>query len=652
MRNDRLFTTNLEALAPYLPDHLVAAFQKSTPARVLLTGSRETGDLNALVNDAPLFTPDAETAAVAEVEAYGENPGRIILPLTAWEPFQEKEYSHTRFPRAMLHRMRDDPTLHGLTIETPATGDGAYMIVIGLGLGLHIPPLIERFGFRNLLIVESDPELIYWSMHLVDWVKALSEIRRRGGEFVIGAMSEPSATAAQLVSSLRGKDFALVDRSLLYQHDDSAASNALVAAIRETAPILHGTVGFFEDEILMQKHALANSKLRTHRFLTPDAPGRDDLPPAIVVGSGPSLDAHIERIKALSDRAVIFGAGSGSGALILSGLHPHVHCALENTPEYTDVLAKHERRDAYADIPLVAPYIVEPRAADIFQSVTFYHRELLVPTRLMARPVQVLDHTTPNVSNLACRAAIALGFRSIYLFGVDLGSRVADRRHASESMYNTREDWMALSPLNLSVAANLGGQALTNKSFLAARASFEQLCRKRQDVAVLNCSDGIAIPGATPFDPSNLEPSRPVRAPKEIVRDLLDDLPLREAGQALPDRTATAYRDAVIAQFAAIRSELAKPDERTALNAPTGGPISALHDRLRPLVLGGHLDPVHSLDAAVRTTFTGTILAALQFGRFFEMRMNQDQAEPFMRHFRETLTDELTRLEDDFRALF
>ena len=206
--------------------------------------------------------------------------------------------------------------------------------------------------------------------------------------------------------------------------------------------------------------------------------------------------------------------------------------------------------------------------------------------------------------------------------------------------------------MNLPVEANFGGAAWTNKEFLGARAALQQFLAANPELEVWNCSDGAAIHGATPLDPAAANPPALETNPADILQDRIAKLPLHQTGRSEPARAAGAYKSAVIAQFAAIRAELDRPDDMTAPGPHVGAPISALHDRLRPLVLGGHLDPAHTLEAAVRTTFTGTVLAALQFGRFFEMRMAPDQVAPFMRHFREALSNELTRLEDDFRALF
>ena len=73
--------------------------------------------------------------------------------------------------------------------------------------------------------------------------------------------------------------------------------------------------------------------------------------------------------------------------------------------------------------------------------------------------------------------------------------------------------------------------------------------------------------------------------------------------------------------------------------------------RLLPLLLGGHLDSSHTVEAAVRTTFTGTIIAALQFGRFFEMRMDPDQKSKFFTQFVGALNAELATLKRAFLYL-
>jgi len=640
--NDRLFEENLRALKRYLPKDLVKAFKRTKPARVRLTGKLEDGSLNAAINGAPLYQPDALTFAALQVEAFCKQPDRLFLPFTRYDSGKLLEFSHIRLPRRLLGEMQ------GVEIAQEPAGGGAYLISIGLGLGIHLPQLIERLDFRNLLIVESDSELIYWSMHVLPWARMIETLKQRGGGLTIGPAGDPVQTAGALIGSLRGPDFALVDGSYLYRHHRDPASDALAAAVRETFPILHGTVGFFEDECLMLKHAVENAAAVPHRQLLPGGRPDNAAPPAFVVGSGPSLDRSIEAIRRHVDKAVIFGAGTGTSALLKNGIKPQFHCEIENDPNYAGILTDDARVHDYSGITFLAPYIVDPRLPKLFDKSIFYFRELLIPTRLMARPVDILHFSTPSVSNLACRAAAAMGHTEVYLFGVDLGSRQAAHQHASDSLYSRNEDWMALSPLNQPVPANFGGQAVTNKQFLAARTTFQQFFADWTEGTVLNCSDGIAIHGAVPRKSEALSLSPPSLPPADYAEAVETALPWRAAGALSSGGAVPKYLAGVGRQFEAIAAILADAPR----TADQPHPVTGLHDRLLPLLLGGHLDSSHTVEAAVRTTFTGTIIAALQFGRFFEMRMDPDQKSRFFTQFVEALNAELATLKSQFDDMF
>ena len=640
--NNRLFEDNLKALKGYLPKDLVKAFRRSKPARTHLTGRLEDGTLNLSVNGVPLYRPDALTAAAVSVDRYCANPAQLWLPRTRWDGETLPDYSHNRLPREVLSH------LQGMELSAEPRGGGAYMICIGLGLGIHLPQLIDRLGFRNLLLVESDSELIYWSMHILPWARIIGILKDRGGDLTIGPAGEPGQTAGALIGSLRGRDVALVDGSYVFQHLETPATNALASAIAETFPILHGTVGFFEDECLMLTHALGNAAALPHRQLTPRFRGHSTLPPAFVVGSGPSLDASMAAIRQHAGDAVIFGAGTGTSALLANGITPQFHCEIENDPNYAAILTEEAERHDYSGISLIAPYIVDPRLPPLFQDVVFYFRELLIPSRLMGKPTDILEHSTPSVSNLACRAAAALGFRDIYLFGVDLGARVSGRQHAADSLYSRNEDWMSLSPLNQPVAGNFGGAAQTNKQFLAARTIFQEFFAQWTKGRAFNCSDGIAIQGAAPLRPEALSLAGVGASPDVVRKGLVEALPAVAAGSLSTGRGLAKYLSGVRHQFKTIGQLIADAKSRPDAEEP----VSALHDMLRPLLLGGHLDPAHTVEASVRTTFTGTVIAALQFGRFFEMRMDKDQMAVFFPVFADTMVSELHRLETQFEALF
>ena len=632
-----LFNDNLRALSAVLPKPVVKVLKKYKPRNAQITGKLEDGSLNLSIGGRSQYSPDALTAAANAVNAYCEAPSRLSYPILNPNAPGAQETAHGRFAARLIDTI-GDPALQ----KDPAPG-GAYLVSFGLGLGIHLPMLVDRLDIRNLLVVAESPDAIWCSMQIVPWARILSDLRARGGDLQIGLMENPNVNAVQIINTLRGRHFALVDGSYFFTDPSLPQMQQLEKMVRDNLSILYGTVGFFEDEILMLKNACRNRSLYRHHYLAPTGKTERDLPPAIAVGSGPSLDHNIEQLKRIRDHVVIFGSGTGTSALLQNGITPDFHCEIENHPEYAqqvDVEIRSGEQD-FSGIAFLAPFIVDPRLAANFSDILFYHRELLVPTRLWAGKREVLWHTTPTVANLACTAAATMGFREIYLVGVDLGSRHRDKGHAAGGFYDRHEDWVRTYPFTIPVPGNFGGTVYTNSQFQQAKSGFETFIASQPKATVYNASDGIAIAGIAPRKLDDFTPGGKAYAPGEIRNRLLSRLAEKEAGDRVGTDGIDAYRETVLGLFDRFR---------TIIDESMDGDVAALHDKLLPDLIAVHLDAAHTLEVAARQTFTGSVFSMIQTGIFFEKRLPPDALGAFRAAYFTLLKKTFAEMQDTFSA--
>jgi hypothetical protein len=75
--------------------------------------------------------------------------------------------------------------------------------------------------------------------------------------------------------------------------------------------------------------------------------------PAIICGSGPSLDAMLPAIKSLQDRAIIVCAHSTLNLLVRAGITPHVCCPSERVQYASQIYCDVPRETWYAGLPIV-----------------------------------------------------------------------------------------------------------------------------------------------------------------------------------------------------------------------------------------------------------------------------------------------------------
>lgn len=630
-----LFAENLRALSTALPKPVVKALKKYKPRNAQITGKLEDGSINLTVDGRRQYSPDALTAAADTVNAYTQAPSRVSFPILNPNTPGIRDLAHGRFADRLISAL-GDPEL----LRNPKPG-GAYMVSCGLGLGIHLPMLLESFDFRNLIVVAESPDALWCSMHVVPWRGIVLALKKRGGALTIGLLENPNVNATQIVNTLRGQHFSIVDGSYIFVDPSLPQMQQVEKKIQDNLSLLYGTIGFFEDEVLMLKNAVLNERSYHHRLLKPVSKTETNLPPAVAVGSGPSLDQNIEYLKRIRDKIVIFGSGTGTSVLLQNGIQPDFHCEIENHPEYAQLVDDDIKsgNEDFGDIPFLAPFIVDPRLSANFKEIIFYHRELLVPTRLWANLREVLWHTTPSVANLACTAAAAFGFKEVYLVGVDLGSLQPDKGHATGGYYGRHEDWTRTYPFTIPVAGNFGGMAYTNSQFLLAKSSFETFVASQSKTKVYNASNGIAIEGIEARRLDGIDTNLKRRTPGEIRQSVISSLPHCYAGTTAWKKTVDTYVTAVYEQFSILQSIV--DDWRS-------GDIEALYDHMLPHLIGGHLDGAHTLDVSVRQTFTGTVFSMFQTGMFFEKRLADTDLAGFRAVYFDLFKETLTEMQREF----
>jgi len=488
-----LYERNLIALAEHVSFEFaqeLAALQSDLE----LVSDPKSGLLNVKAGDKLMYPTGAEPFAARQVAEYVEKPQRISLrpspPAAGSALLSDRAVAslHNRFGTKLVTLQRDPDLTAG------------YLTVFGLGLGLHLSPLLERLNVRNLVVADGTPAFLALSMQAIEWADIIAAVRDRGGRVIFAFDGDPVALSNKVYEAMRGPDRGLLDGSYIYGHYRMPVLERALALFMQSLPVIGDSDGFFEDECLMLRNAAANLADKNVRVLAPGA-DRSGAPPAIVVGSGPSIDAEIETLRRLRDRCVLISGGTGLGVLLEAGLKPDFHCEIENVPDILTVNQTAAAKHDLAGIRLIAASTVDPLLPPLFEDTIFVLRENLSPTRLFGKQEFVLPMAGPTVTHLACRTAMTLGCRDIHLFGVDLGSTEAERHHSGASIYNLSADpyWRggaAMEKLTIPAAGNFRDQVFTSREFAFARLYFSTLASLNPDFRILNCSDGVRIEGA------------------------------------------------------------------------------------------------------------------------------------------------------------
>jgi hypothetical protein len=173
--------------------------------------------------------------------------------------------------------------------------------------------------------------------------------------------------------------------------------------------------------------------------------------------------------------------------------------------------------------------------------------------------------SNPTCTNGGADLALRMGFKQVYLFGVDYGFRDESHHHAKASMYfdENQDDFTeelakvveqthAASRGGREIDANFGGKVLSTDTFIHSRDALQFSIREFSDARVFNLNDGAEIKGAIPLHAKDVRLT-PAAAPKrEVIEAVLS------AFTTHYDPDPFARLEFLLTQLKAVRDDIAR----------------------------------------------------------------------------------------------
>ena len=506
-----LFQKNLVFLDAALP--AVASLVRRSTDTITQPVLDETGlavDIN--IGDARLYNGDAGAFARMQVESWRKSPMRVVVSRPEPDSLSDQ---CTKAMSADLAACAGDGLL-----PIPPVEHAGMLVVVGLGLGLHVPVLLEEMSPRHVVLIEPMEEFLVHSLHALDWQALSAQCTAQGATLDVIVQLDPRAAQKELDALMTRFGASSVDGAYTYVHYQTDATIAIARGFHELVGMKAIMQGYYADEKLMIENTVSN--VDTHEFWMVDGTYQapHDLA-AFIVGSGPSLDRSIEAIREWKGHAVVFCAGSALQTLLSAGIKPDFQIEKENN-ETTEARVTHmfERSGGDGDtfgVDLMASVSVKAGVTRLFDNKFLFHREFLSSTRMFGDGHEPVVGTGPFSANTAMALATTLGFRKIYLFGCDCGSVDQTAHHAKDTVYHTREGHIqGHNDMPIQVPGNFGSPAWTNSYYLWSRWVFETVIASAE-ITAFNCSDGVAIPGTLPVRPEELAlPGAPLDKAKVV----------------------------------------------------------------------------------------------------------------------------------------
>jgi len=390
----------------------------------------------------------------------------------------------------------------GANIEFEISEHTRLIILFGFGLGSEFLSLWNGIKHRKhcpeILIIEPDASLFSMALHMSDMSELFNNPRIH---FWIGIEKDEIPKALTQFFVRTGRAYLthaiqiISHRSIFKIYEDyfkyvEARANEILFF----ASHLYGTS--CEDGLNGFKNFLNNIKLLESSPTLSDLENVFQAKPAIVIASGPSLDAALPILRECQERALLIACDSALKPLLNAGIRPHFVTAIERDPIVPQFFAL--ENDSLDDIALIACPVVLPEAMKPFQERVIlalrdydYFELACSKEKLMA--------LGPTCGNLAFQAARNLGCSPIVLIGQDLAYSAEDfRSHVRGTICEERDK--PNEPNHLidrgffKVAGNFGKPVLTEVGLYLALLSYEKALRDFP-VRCINTGTGAHIQG-------------------------------------------------------------------------------------------------------------------------------------------------------------
>lgn len=215
--------------------------------------------------------------------------------------------------------------------------------ILGFGLAYHLEYILGEYEGKNKIIIEPDIRIFIESMHYISLKETLgakntllllsNDVEELYNEFT--SLTQAANIYSIKFLQLAGYKNLYEDFWLELQTKLVNYLTHLVVNIRTESVFKNiWAYNFFNN--IMHLSNSSNMGAFVDKFKGV---------PAILVSSGPSLEANIHYLKNLENKAIIVAAGSSVNALLKNGIVPHIMVGIDGGKDMSDVYNLVDRDD-------------------------------------------------------------------------------------------------------------------------------------------------------------------------------------------------------------------------------------------------------------------------------------------------------------------
>lgn len=389
-----------------------------------------------------------------------------------------------------------------------------FLIVGGTDGGHLLKEVNKTTKATHLIVIESDMDSFHQSLQVIDWPSIFEEYDQRGGTifFHIGPVTIDIKT--RIAKHLL--EIGIFNASTIhYVIEESDKGKMAVHHVITCLQDGINSLGFYDDERVGMAHTIFKIN-EGARFLSKFSRPWIEKP-AVVCGNGPSLKKLLPQIRKHRNKIFLISCGTSINVFFKEGIKPDFYIEQERpkvTSNWTRLTTTPEFRDGITCIGL---NVVHPQTHGMFKDIAYVLKGndlgAIFASQYISGPL--VNYVNPLAGNCGASLACAIGFKSIYLAGIDCAYAEDGSHHTGNSSeYSVKAD-------DVIMQGNFREEVITTSLWKNSAFTMELLVRNYPDVNFYNLCDGALIRGAKPTLKLNPKPTKNV-SKAEIMEPFIE----------------------------------------------------------------------------------------------------------------------------------
>lgn len=396
-------------------------------------------------------------------------------------------------------------------------------IFIGVGLGLHLPLVDEKIDAERYFIIEDDIELFRLSLFTTPYYKTFQEKK------VTFALATNEVDFINNFKNFLEMSFYL-NRLIKYSYFP-AHSQQKIQMIKNA--LTSQNFVLFGYNVSLKKFLKPLDLIQQeYKFLNLSQPlqlGKINDKPLLVIGAGPSLQENIEWLQEHQNSFIIYAVATSVKTLYKHNIKPDIVSHIDGFEAGYKNFEGFPMQEFVKDSIAILGSFVEQRVIDLFNKrMTFMLDEDTFYFQNFS------SITAPCIGSSSIINSLMLGFKDIYLLGLDLAlakdGSTHSKEHATKSSYDVEnadivDREISLRNDVLTVKGNFAQHVYTTPLFHLSIISINNLLRmyKQKNQNIYNLNDGAFFKNTIPLQTDSV-PTLPSIDKKAAKNGLLDAL--------------------------------------------------------------------------------------------------------------------------------